>query len=104
MVRQDLEREHGIVVSLRTVERAVAPLRRELAAAARATLRFETPPGHQLQVDFGELREIAGMLWQRGTVTDGSGRTYALDYQMVPGPDGWRINGVQLLPAPQVGA
>jgi hypothetical protein len=56
VVRQDLEREHGIRVSLRTVERAVAPLRRELAAEARATVRFETPPGHQLQVDFGELR------------------------------------------------
>jgi transposase len=56
VVRQDLEREHGIRVSLRTVERAVAPLRRELAAEARATVRFETPPGHQLQVDFDELR------------------------------------------------
>lgn len=56
VVRQDLEREHGITVSLRTVERAVAPLRRELAAEARATVRFETPPGHQPQVDFGELR------------------------------------------------
>jgi transposase len=56
VVRQDLEREHGIRVGLRTVERAVAPLRRELAAEARATVRFETPPGHQLQVDFGELR------------------------------------------------
>jgi transposase len=56
VVRQDLAREHGITVSLRTVERAVAPLRRELAAGARATVRFETPPGHQLQVDFGELR------------------------------------------------
>src|SRR3546814_4584174 len=42
VVRQDLEREHGIVVSLRTVERAVAPLRRELRAEARATVRFET--------------------------------------------------------------
>lgn len=56
VVRQDLAREHGVVVSLRTVERAVAPLRREMAAEARATLRFETPPGRQLQVDFGELR------------------------------------------------
>src|SRR4029077_16883081 len=32
VVRQDLEREHGIAVSLRTVERAVAPLRQELRA------------------------------------------------------------------------
>lgn len=53
VVRQDLQREHGIAVSLRTVERAVAPLRQALRAEARATLRFETPPGKQLQIDFG---------------------------------------------------
>jgi transposase len=53
VVRQELLAEHGIRVSLRTVERAVAPLRRELAAEARATVRFETPPGRQLQIDFG---------------------------------------------------
>jgi transposase len=56
VVRQDLARELGIEVSLRTVERAVAPLRRELLAEARATVRFETPPGKQLQIDFGEVR------------------------------------------------
>jgi hypothetical protein len=55
-------------------------------------------------VEFGELREIAGALWQRVIVTDGAGRVHSLDYQMVPGPEGWRINGVQLLQAPQVGA
>ncbi len=31
-------------------------LRRELAAEALATVRFETPPGRQLQIDFGEIR------------------------------------------------
>ena len=60
VVHQDLEREHGITVSLRTVERAVQPYRRELAAEARATLRFETPPGRQLQVDFGETQVAIG--------------------------------------------
>jgi transposase len=60
VVRQDLERERGIKVSLRTVERAVQPYRRELAAEARATLRFETPPGRQLQIDFGETRVPIG--------------------------------------------
>ena len=44
VVRQELVREKNITVSLRTVERAVAPLRRELIAAARATVRFETQP------------------------------------------------------------
>lgn len=61
VVRQELAAEKGLVVSLRTVERAVAPLRRELVAQARATVRFETRPGEQLQVDFGERRvEIGG--------------------------------------------
>lgn len=62
VVRQELLAEHGIAVSLRTVERAVAHLRRELAAEARATVRFETPPGRQVQIDFGERRVmIAGV-------------------------------------------
>ena len=53
VVRQDLSREHGLTVSLRTVERAAAPLRQALQAEARACLRFETTPGRQLQIDFG---------------------------------------------------
>jgi transposase len=61
VVRQELLAEKGLAVSLRTVERAVAPLRRELQAQARATVRFETRPGEQLQIDFGERRvEIGG--------------------------------------------
>ncbi len=61
VVRQELVSEKSIVVSLRTIERAVAPYRRALAAQARATVRFETAPGKQLQIDFGErLVEIAG--------------------------------------------
>lgn len=61
VVRQELAAEKGIEVSLRTVERAVAPLRQELRAQARATVRFETRPGEQMQVDFGERRvAIAG--------------------------------------------
>jgi len=60
VVRQDLARERGLVVSLRTIERAVAPLRQALRAEARATIRFETPPGKQLQIDFGETRVSIG--------------------------------------------
>jgi transposase len=61
VVRQELAAEKGIKLSLRTIEREVAPLRRELEAEARATIRFETPPGKQLQIDFGERRVmIAG--------------------------------------------
>ena len=53
VVRQELQRVHGLHVSLRTVERAVRPWRQTLEAEARATVRFETPPGRQLQIDFG---------------------------------------------------
>ena len=60
VVRQDLAREHGLAVSLRTLERALAPLRQTLQAEARATLRFETPAGKQLQIDFGERRVPIG--------------------------------------------
>ena len=63
VVRQDLASELGLVVSLRTVERAVAGHRQDLRAQARATVRFETPPGRQLQIDFGETRvEVGGEL------------------------------------------
>lgn len=61
VIRQELREEKGLSVSLRTVERAVAPLRRELVAQARATVRFETAPGEQMQIDFGVRRvEIGG--------------------------------------------
>ena len=56
VVRQELATEKGIEVSLRTIERAVAHLRQELRAEARATVRFETRPGQQLQIDFGQRR------------------------------------------------
>lgn len=61
VVRQDLITEHEIHVSLRTVERAVQPYREELERAANATVRFETPPGRQMQIDFGSKQvEIGG--------------------------------------------
>ena len=67
VVRQELASELGVVASLRTVERSVSHLRRELAAAALATVRFETPPGRQLQIDFGQRRiEVEGC--ERGKV------------------------------------
>ena len=63
VVRQELEGEKGIAVSLRTVERAVEPWRRELRNAALATVRFETPPGQQLQADFGQC--VVGIAGER---------------------------------------
>ncbi len=65
VVRQDLARELGIEVSLRTVQRAVQPLRRQLRAEAVATVRYETAPGHQLQIDFGSTSVQIGGEMQR---------------------------------------
>lgn len=58
VVRQDLLRERCVQVSLRTVERAVAHLRREILAESVATIRFESAPGDQLQIDFGSVRVL----------------------------------------------
>ena len=61
VVRQELAAEKNIHVHVRTIERAVQPYRQALKAEALATVRFETPPGRQLQIDFGERYvEIAG--------------------------------------------
>jgi hypothetical protein len=51
-----------------------------------------------------DLREVAGALWQRVLVTDAQGQTHMLDYQMLQTPEGWQINGVQLLRGAGVGA
>jgi transposase len=62
VVRRELVREHGLEVTLRTVQRAVKPFRQELLVRAKATVRFETRPGRQLQVDFGQITvTIAGV-------------------------------------------
>ena len=44
----------GEKASLRTVQRAVASARAELQRKQVATVRFETAPGAQMQIDFGE--------------------------------------------------
>ena len=40
---------------------------------------------------------------QRVMITDAAGRTHLLDYEMIETPEGWQINGVSLLPAPETG-
>lgn len=58
---QELKRQHNITVSLRSVERAVKSLRDQLVSEQKATVRFETPPGKQMQIDFGSMNlKIAG--------------------------------------------
>ena len=53
VIQQELA-TRGIHIDLRTLQRAVATLRQEERARALATVRFETPPGQQIQIDFGE--------------------------------------------------
>ena len=60
VLRQELA-ERGVDVSLRTVERCIKPIREQAADLDRASVRFETAPGKQMQIDFGEKWvDIAG--------------------------------------------
>jgi transposase len=66
VVVADLLAEAGTTVSVRTVQRAVSGRRREMRVAEVATVRFETEPGHQMQIDFGE--KWVGLQGQRTKV------------------------------------
>jgi len=59
VVHRELARE-GTVTGVRTVQRAVAGRRREKHRTAVATVRFETAPGKQMQIDFGQKRVRIG--------------------------------------------
>ncbi len=52
---------------------------------------------------FLELREVGGRLWQKVMIQDSQGVAHILDYQMIETENGWQINGVQVLPAPDLG-
>jgi transposase len=52
--------EQGVEASVRTVQRAVKERRQQQRAAEVATVRFETAPGQQMQVDFGEKKVSLG--------------------------------------------
>jgi transposase len=60
VVVQALLAEQGVEASVRTVQRAVRDRRQQVHAAAVATVRFETAPGQQMQVDFGEKKVSIG--------------------------------------------
>lgn len=63
VVVQRLLADDGVEASVRTVQRAVVEHRRGKHAAQVATVRYETAPGHQMQIDFGQkLVSIAGTL------------------------------------------
>ena len=56
------------------------------------------------EVDFIDLQTVGGLLIQRVQVIDAAGNAHYLGYQMVQTEGGWRINGVQVLRAPDVSA
>lgn len=56
------------------------------------------------EVTYLEQREVGQEIWQKVRITDGAGRIHILEYQMIAVPDGWQINGVQLLREPEVSA
>ena len=49
------------------------------------------------EVQYLELREVAGNLWQKVRITDAAGQVHVLDYQMLKLESGWKINAVQVL-------
>src|SRR5574338_207711 len=51
---QELRASRSYTGSYETVKRCVAPLREVQMQAERALLRFETPPGQQSQIDWGQ--------------------------------------------------
>lgn len=60
VVVQHLLAGEGIEASARTVQRAVEARRREVTAEVVATVRYDTAPGRQMQIDFGEKRVVVG--------------------------------------------
>ena len=55
-------------------------------------------------VRFLGVREMGGSRIQKVLVRDADGGLHMLEYKMIPVQDGWQIDGVQLLPAPELGA
>ena len=56
------------------------------------------------EVRFSGLEESDGRTLQRVLVTDEAGAFYVLEYEMQPGEQGWRIDGVRLLQEGAAGA
>ncbi len=54
-------------------------------------------------VTFLDQIDRDGATYQTVQILDQNGTSHLLEYMMIPGPDGWRINGVRFLRAPAVG-
>jgi transposase len=55
IVFQELKHRHGFAGSYETVKRALAPLRQVAGAGEGCITRFETEPGQQSQIDWGQV-------------------------------------------------
>ena len=57
-----------------------------------------------VEVRYLDLAQISGDYWQKVLIKDQQGRIHVLGYRMLETEMGWKINGVQLLPQPDVSA
>lgn len=64
VVAQELA-TRGVRASVRTVQRVVEDERRAKIAADVASVRFESAPGRQMQIDFGQKRVVIGTVLVR---------------------------------------
>jgi hypothetical protein len=46
---------------------------------------------------FLDAEGVGDTLWQRVLITDQKGVPHLLEYQMLKGPEGWKINAVQIV-------
>ena len=56
------------------------------------------------EVRYLELAEVGGSFFQKVLIKDQEGIVHILGYRMLETDMGWKINGVQLLPNPDVSA
>lgn len=56
------------------------------------------------EVRYLELAEVGGSFFQKVLIKDQDGIVHILGYRMLETDMGWKINGVQLLPKPDVSA
>ena len=55
------------------------------------------------EVQYLALEPRGGQMVQRVLVTDQNGGLHVLEYYMIQTENGWQIDGVSLLPAPDIG-
>lgn len=56
------------------------------------------------EVRFLDLNDANGQLRQRVMVKDAGNVFHVLEYEMIETAEGWQINGVRIVPAPELGA